>query len=113
VADSDEWSDKSRTGLFNSKLSSPTYDVSGATTAALTFSSHYLKSGAETATVLASFDGAPGTKLLSYASDTIAKQERLTIAVPSGARTAKITWSLANGDNDWYWAVDNPHFTKN
>lgn len=113
VADSDEWSDKTRSGLFNSRLSSPAYDVTGATAATLTFSSHYLKSGNETATVQASFDGAAPKPVLTYTKDTIAKIERLTIPVPAGAHTVKITWSLTNGDNDWYWAVDNPHLTKN
>ncbi len=112
VADSDEWSDKTHTGLFNSKLTSPSYDVTGASTAVLTFNSHYLKSGSETATVLVSFDNATPVKLLTYTTDTIAKQERLTIPVPTGAHTAKVTWSLTNGNNDWYWSVDNPHFTK-
>lgn len=112
VADSDEWSDKTRGGLFNSKLTSPAYDVTGATTATLTFSSHYLKSGNETATVQATFDGATPKPILTYTTDTIAKLERLTIPVPAGARTVKITWSLTKGDNDWYWAIDNPQLTK-
>ena len=113
VADSDEWSDKTRSGLFNSKLTSPAYDVSGASSATLTFSSHYLKSGNETATVLASFDGAAPKPVLTYTADAIAKLERLTIPVPTGARRVTITWSLTNGDNDWYWAIDNPQLTKN
>ncbi|GAB3945507.1 hypothetical protein GCM10029976_071410 [Kribbella albertanoniae] len=112
VADSDEWSDKSRSGLFNSKLSSPAYDVTGATTATVTFSSHYLKSGNETATVLAAFDNAAPKPVLTYTADAIAKQERLTIPVPAGARTLKLTWSLTNGDNDWYWAIDNPQIGR-
>lgn len=112
VADSDEWSDKTRSGLFNSKLTSPAYDVTGATSATLTFSSHYLKSGNETAAVQASFDGGTPQPVLTYTKDTIAKLERLTIPVPAGAHTVKITWSLTKGDNDWYWAVDNPHLTK-
>lgn len=110
VADSDEWSDKSRSGLFNSKLSSPAYDVTGATTATLTFSSHYLKSGNETATVLATFDNAAPQPVLTYTAD--AKQERLTIPVPANAHTLKLTWSLTNGNNDWYWSIDNPQLTR-
>jgi hypothetical protein len=113
VADSDEWSDKTRTGLFNSKLKSPAYSVTGATKATLTFSSHYLKSGNETATVLASFDGATPKPILTYTADTVAKLERLTVPVPAGARNLTLTWSLTNGDNDWYWAVDNPQLTRN
>jgi hypothetical protein len=112
VADSDEWSDKTRSGLFNSKLVSPAYDVSGSSSATVSFSSHYLKSGNETATVLAAFDGGTPKPILTYTADVIAKQERLTVPVPAGARTLKLTWSLTNGDNDWYWAIDNPQIDR-
>ncbi|GAB3815990.1 alkaline phosphatase family protein [Kribbella italica] len=112
VADSDEWSDKTRSGLFNSRLTSPAYDVAGASDATLSFSSHYLKSGNETARVTATFDTGATSTLLTYTADTIAKTERLTVPVPAGARSVRITWSLTNGDNDWYWAVDAPALTK-
>lgn len=111
VADSDEWSDKTRTGLFNSKLISPAYDVQGKAKAVLTFSSHYLKSGNEKASVLVSFDGGPAQSVLTYSGDVIAKAERLEVAVPSGATRMTVSWVLANGDNDWYWAIDNPRIS--
>ncbi|MFC0628647.1 alkaline phosphatase family protein [Kribbella deserti] len=49
---------------------------------------------------------------LTYGGDVIAKAERLEVAVPAGARRMTITWTLTNGDNDWYWAIDAPHVTK-
>ncbi|WP_328990802.1 alkaline phosphatase family protein [Kribbella sp. NBC_01245] len=110
VADSDEWSDKTRTGFFNSKLTSPAYDVQGAGKAVI--SSHYLKSGNEKASVLVSFDGGAAQTVLTYGGDVIAKSERLEVAVPSGASRMTVSWTLTNGDNDWYWAVDGPQVTK-
>ncbi|PPK64374.1 alkaline phosphatase family protein [Actinokineospora auranticolor] len=111
VADSDEWSDKSTSGTFNSALTSPAYPVAGKSTAKVGFSSHYRKEGAETATVTVSFDGGAPTTVLTYSGDAVAKIESLTVAVPSGATTMKVTWKLTNGSNNWYWAVDAPTVT--
>ncbi|WP_018682064.1 alkaline phosphatase family protein [Actinokineospora enzanensis] len=111
VADSDEWSDKSTSGTFNSALTSPAYPVAGKSTATIGFSSHYRKEGAETATVTVSFDGGTPRTVLTYTGDAIAKVESLTVAVPAGAATMKVTWRLANGSNNWFWAVDAPVVT--
>ncbi|WP_133803875.1 hypothetical protein [Kribbella caucasensis] len=77
----------------------------------LSFTSHYRKSGAETARVLVSFDGGTPQPILTDGGDVTARIERLAVPVPAGAQTLKVTWSLASGDNDWYWAVDNPILT--
>ncbi|GGM90309.1 hypothetical protein GCM10011609_29070 [Lentzea pudingi] len=108
VADSDEWSDRTRTDTFTSALVSPSYDVSGRTRATVGFVSHYRKEGAETATVSVAFDGGPARTVLTYAGDVLAKAESVAVAVPAGARRMTVTWRLANGDNNWYWAVDSP-----
>jgi len=108
VADSDEWADKAYTGTYNIRMSAPSYSVAGARTATISFASHYLKEGSETATVSVSFDGGTATKLLTYDGDAVATPEKLSVQVPSGASTMRVTWSLTNGNNNWYWAVDNP-----
>ncbi|SER58125.1 alkaline phosphatase family protein [Actinokineospora terrae] len=111
VADSDEWSDKATSGTYTSALTSPAVSVAGKRTLKVGFSSHYRKEGNETATVTVSFDGGAARTALTYTGDAIAKIESLSIAVPAGAQSAKVTWRLANGANNWYWAVDAPVFT--
>lgn len=108
VADSDEWADKTYTGTYNTALTSPSYSVAGRSSVLLRFGSHYLKEGSETARVRVSFDGGAASTVLTYTGDQIAKIESLTINVPSGAQGMKVTFSLTNGNNNWYWAVDNP-----
>lgn len=108
VADSDEWSDKTRTGLFTSSLISQPYTVSGKSSVTLSFGSHYRKEGSETASVQVSFDGGAYSTLFTYTGDTIAKVESRSITVPAGATSMRVAYKLANGDNNWYWAIDNP-----
>ena len=108
VADSDEWADKFYSGTFNSTLTSPSYAVSGRSSVTLRFSSHYRKEGSETAQVRVAFDGGTPTTVLTYSSDQVAKIEQLPISVPTGAQSMKVTFSLVNGNNNWFWAVDDP-----
>lgn len=107
VADSDEWSDKTRTGTFNSRLTSQAYPVAGKSSAALSFFSHYRKEGAETAAVQVSFDGGAWSTVTTYTGDRIAAVDTHTIAVPAGASSMRVRFSLTNGDNNWYWAIDD------
>ncbi|WP_436502258.1 hypothetical protein [Actinokineospora sp. HUAS TT18] len=111
VADSDEWSDKATSGSFNSTIVSPSYNVTGKSSAAIRFGSHYLKEGGETATVSVSFNGGAAQNLLTYTGDAVAKLENLSVAVPAGATSMVVRWRLSNGVNNWYWAVDNPSVT--
>ncbi|HVK20550.1 MAG TPA: alkaline phosphatase family protein [Actinokineospora sp.] len=108
VADSDEWSDKPTSGLFDSALVSGQYDVAGKPYVLVIFKSHYRKEGLETATMTVAFDGGPETEVLRYGGDVIAKHEQLNVAVPVGAGKMVVRWRLSNGDNDFYWAIDDP-----
>jgi hypothetical protein len=108
VADSDEWSDKAHTGLFTSRMVSAPYSVTGKSSATVSFGSHYRKDGNETASVLVSFDGGAWKTVETYTADHIASIDTQTVAVPSGAKQMRVAWALTNGDNNWYWAVDNP-----
>ncbi|AKU19185.1 nucleotide pyrophosphatase [Luteipulveratus mongoliensis] len=109
VADSDEWSDKTHTGTYNTKMSTPAYTgISGKATATLRFGSHYRKEGNEVAAVSVSFNGGAPKEVLRYSGDVVAKNEQVSVPIPAGATTVRFTWSLTNGDNDWYWAVDAP-----
>lgn len=107
VADSDEWSDAAHTGLYTSVMTTPAYSVAGRTTVDLLFGSHYRKEGNEQATVRVSFNGGPWTQVLAYGSDRIAAIEKVAVTVPRNASTMKARFTLSNGDNNWYWAVDN------
>lgn len=109
VADSDEWSDKTHTGLFNSRLVSAPSTVTGGKTATISFGSHYRKEGNETASVLVSYDnGSTWTTATTLTADTIAAKQSVTVQVPTGKTSMKVAWALTNGDNNWYWAIDNP-----
>ncbi|MFJ8912989.1 alkaline phosphatase family protein [Amycolatopsis sp. NPDC102389] len=108
VADSDEWSDKTHSGLYDTTLTSPKYDVEGRSAAKIAFQSHYRKEGQETATVTVSFDGGAQHEVLRYPGDVIAKAESVRVTVPPGAKSMVVRWRLSNGDNDFYWAIDDP-----
>lgn len=107
VADSDEWFDKTRTGTFNSLMDSQAYSVSGKSSVAVSFGSHYRKEGSETASVLVSFDGGVWRNVTTYTGDRIAAVDKYTVAVPAGASSMRVRFSLTNGNNNWYWAVDD------
>ncbi|WP_439693810.1 hypothetical protein ACRQ4B_06170 [Curtobacterium sp. SP.BCo] len=109
VADSDEWADKTHTGQFNSRLVSAPYTVTGGETATVSFGSHYRKEGNETASVLVSYDnGSTWTTTSTLTADAIAAEQSVTVQVPTGKTSMRVAWALINGDNNWYWAIDNP-----
>ncbi|MFC7616505.1 hypothetical protein ACFQV2_26595 [Actinokineospora soli] len=87
---------------------SPAYNVTGKSQVTVKFGSHYLKEGAETATVSVSFNGGANQTVLTYTGDVIAKLESLPVTLPAGTTSLRVTWRLANGNNNWYWAVDHP-----
>ncbi|MEV6241433.1 alkaline phosphatase family protein [Lentzea sp. NPDC051838] len=114
VADPDEWDDKgspSSSGKFDSTMTSPGYDVTGKTSVKLDYVSHYRQEGAQKAAVSVSFDGGPAQVVKTHTADGLAQQISLTVAVPSGARTAKVSWRLYDAGNNWYWAVDAPRLS--
>ncbi|MFI6647972.1 alkaline phosphatase family protein [Streptomyces sp. NPDC050529] len=106
VADSDEWSDKTFSGRFESTLVSPTYgSLSGRSEITITFMTHYRRADQQTAKVLVSFDAGPPQEIKSYASDVIAQQQSIQVPVPDGATSAHVRFQYT-GDNDFYWVVD-------
>ena len=114
VADPDEWDDKgspSSSGKFDSTLTSPAYDVTGKSSARLEYVSHYRQEGTQKATVSVSFDGGPAQVVQTLNADGLAQQVSLNVAVPSGARAAKVSWRLYDAGNNWYWAVDAPRLS--
>lgn len=105
VADSDEWSDTSFSGTYDSTLVSPAYDVSGASRAVLSFTTLYRQEGSQTAQVLASFNGGTPTVVKSYTADVLSQPQSLSVNVPAGASNVSFRFRYT-GSNNWYWVID-------
>ncbi|GAA2342775.1 hypothetical protein [Dactylosporangium salmoneum] len=57
--------------------------------------------------MLVSFDGSAATTVKAYRADAIAKDESLTVAVPAGTKSMRVTFRMYDGNNNWYWMVDS------
>ncbi|MFF4169874.1 alkaline phosphatase family protein [Streptomyces sp. NPDC001744] len=110
VADSDEWADKGFSGTFDSTLVTPAHPVSGASSVTLGFTTLYRQEGAQTAQVLASFNGGTPTVVKSYTADVLSQPQSLTVPVPPGASTVNFRFRYTGGNN-WYWTVDGVRIT--
>ncbi|WP_406114800.1 alkaline phosphatase family protein [Kitasatospora purpeofusca] len=105
VADSDEWADKTFQGNYDSTLVSPEYAVAGRSSVPVAFTTFYRREGAQTARVLAVWDGGTPVEVKSFTADTNGRQ-RLDLAVPAGASRLRLRFRYT-GSNNWYWVVDN------
>ncbi|MFD7864224.1 alkaline phosphatase family protein [Streptomyces sp. NPDC059783] len=111
VADSDEWDDRAHAaGAFDSTLVSPAYRLNGAATATLSFATDYRVDGPQTGDVYVSYDdGAPRlVKAYRANANTV---EHLELAVPSGAREARLSFRYT-GTNSAFWTVDQVALTQ-
>ncbi|MBN2022576.1 MAG: PEP-CTERM sorting domain-containing protein [Pirellulales bacterium] len=119
IADSDEWDDAPHDpGTMNTFMSTPEISLAGiaAGTATLKFDSGFQTWGNQTVTISVSYDGAAPVEVLRWNADTgspyykaDAPNESVTVnlANPAGAGGMVLTFGYINGNNDWYWAVDN------
>lgn len=105
VADGDEWVDKGYTGTFDSTLVSPAWPVTGGTTAVLRYTTHYRQEAPQKGEVLVSYNGGAPVPVKTYTADAVAKDETITLQVPSGATDVKVRFRYTAGNN-WYWVVD-------
>ncbi|MFJ9829474.1 alkaline phosphatase family protein [Streptomyces sp. NPDC101160] len=110
VADSDEWADKTFSGTYDSTLVSPAYAVTGAARVTLDFTTFYRQEGAQTAQILASFNGGTPTVVKSYTADVVSQPQSLTLAVPAGASNVSFRFRYT-GSNNWYWVIDGVKVT--
>ncbi|WP_338676961.1 alkaline phosphatase family protein [Streptomyces sp. SCSIO 30461] len=106
VADSDEWDDKSNSGGYDSTLVSPAYDVRGAGTVRLDFTTLYRQEGSQTAQILVSFNGGTPTVVKSYTSDVVSQPQSVFVAVPADASSVSFRFRYT-GRNNWYWVIDD------
>ncbi|MFE6867320.1 alkaline phosphatase family protein [Kitasatospora sp. NPDC057692] len=105
VADSDEWADRTFKGAYDTTLVSPEYPVAGRTAVPVAFTTFYRPEGAQTARVLAVWDGGTPVEVKSFTGDTNGRQ-RLDLAVPAGASRLRLRFRYT-GSNNWYWVLDN------
>ncbi|MFF9316911.1 alkaline phosphatase family protein [Streptomyces sp. NPDC014735] len=111
VADSDEWDDKAHAaGQFDSTLIGPEYRLNGAEKATVSYATNYRVDGPQTGDVYVSYDGAAPQLVKSYRSD-VNTVERLELTVPSGARTARLSFRYT-GTNSAFWTVDQVSFAQ-
>ncbi|WP_030740532.1 alkaline phosphatase family protein [Streptomyces griseus] len=110
VADSDEWADMTSSGPFDSTLVTPAYAVAGKAAVTLGFTTHYRQEGAQSARVLASWNGGTPVEVKRYTADVIAQPQALTLAVPSGAANVSFRFHYT-GSNNWYWVIDGVKIT--
>lgn len=106
VADSDEWSDKTFTGSYDSTLVTPKWPVTGGTSRSLRFQTHYHHESGQTAQVLVSYNGGTPAVVKSFTADTVAQWQNITLQVPAGATDVQVRFRYA-GNNNWYWTLDN------
>ncbi len=127
IADPDEWDDADHaTGWYNTYLSTPAIDISGASAGelALTFDSswrpEYDDDYHQTGNLTVSFDGAKAVELFRWESNSgspnykdYATNEtvKVPIEVPAGATKMVLTFGLFDAGNDWWWAIDNVEIT--
>lgn len=105
VADSDEWSDRTFSGSYDSTLVSPSYPVAGKSTVTVRFTTYYRQEGSQTAQVLAVWDGGTPVAVKSYTAETNGTQT-LALTVPAGASGLRLRFRYT-GSNNWYWVLDN------
>jgi hypothetical protein len=116
VADPDEWDDGDGTGTalgtFNSFLSTPPISLAGAPpdSLQLQFDSSWRPFANQTGTVTVAFDGGPDQELTRFdgsVPEALNETVRIPIGNPGDAANMVLTFGLAMGGNDWWWAVDN------
>lgn len=96
------------TDRLNTVLSSPALDVKNRGSLVLEFDSHYRQGKpGQYASVQISYDGAAPTEALRLTADKYSSRESIALGIPAGARTAVVTFTYANGNDDWFWAIDN------
>ncbi|MFJ5263623.1 alkaline phosphatase family protein [Streptomyces sp. NPDC088387] len=110
VADSDEWADKSFSGTYDSTLVTPAHNVTGKANVRLDFTTFYRQEGAQTAQILASFNGGTPAVVKSYTSDVISQPQSVTVPVPAGASSVGFRFRYT-GSNNWYWVIDGVTIT--
>lgn len=116
IADADEWMDQAASGQFNSVLVSPPIAVPADRVLYLSFDSHFRPYADMTAEVFIAFDGGPRQRILLYdaqagsankGADRLNESLQFTLAPRPEPAELTLSFSLTQGGNDWFWAIDN------
>ena len=98
---------------MTAELTSPAIPVAGQDRVNVEFDHHYRQGKAgQTATVEVSFDGGKAQEIAAFDKDVFSKHESIGIDVPAGARKMQVNFRYNNGNDDWWWAVDNVGVVK-
>ncbi|MEX3514762.1 MULTISPECIES: metallophosphoesterase [unclassified Corynebacterium] len=100
------------TDSMTTALRSPEIPVDGETVN-LEFDHHYRQGSPEqSAVVRVAFDGGEAHEAAVFSEDVFSKHESLELDVPEGAKTMQVEFVYRNGNDDWWWALDNVQVTR-
>lgn len=96
------------TDRMTAVMESPDIDVCGRDRVSVEFDHHYRHGdGPQNAVVSVSFDGGEKKQLALFDADVYSAHEAFTVDVPENARMMKIHFDYRDGNNDYWWAIDN------
>ena len=116
VADPDAYDDGTDidTGLYNVLILTPAISLSGvlSNSVFINFESSFRSEATQIASLEVTFDGVLYSNLLTLDGNVLPDgqsfNDPVSIAVANGSSgTMSFRFSLLNGSNDWWWAVDN------
>jgi hypothetical protein len=119
VADSDEFDDLPNGETpYNTSLNTPAISLEDAAagSVSVTFDSAWRDEGGQYVTLTVSYDGGAPTEILRWESDSASAffhddstNETVTLNLdnPEGAQSMVLTFGYFNGQNNWWWAIDN------
>ena len=94
-------------------LKSPAIPVAGQERVNVEFDHHYRQGkDGQNAKVTVSFDGGEAQEIAVFDKDVFSKHESIGVDVPAGAKNMQVSFSYNNGNDDWWWAVDNVGVVK-
>jgi len=93
---------------MTTELTSPSIPVTAGTVYQLEFDSHY-RQGSEdnSGSVTLTFDNGVSKKMHEFTADAFSTHEQYEFTVPDGATSVTATFTYANAQDDWFWAIDN------
>lgn len=96
------------TDRMDAHLTSATVPTKGQDTVAVEFDHHYRQGDAEqSAVVSVAFDNGDTETLETFTADKYSAHEYYEVAVPAGATSFRIRFDYLQGNDDFWWAVDN------